>query len=1264
MPPDSQTAVYVARNREQLRSVLQVRPDSLTCLLVSSRAASGSNTHLKVAGVTLGHTFNSSHPIAAAINQGQKPSPILVFSLPPDHRSVASCSTLNQDRLTSQQLAMLFKGSSGVIPINCLFDSGATSCFIGQKTCHKLSLSPNYSTLKAVSTAAGKSTAIAGLVTVPVRLGPLSFSIKAHVLPSFLKEADLILGQDFLSANHAVLDYGTAECKIRPPHKEPVTLGKSSPFLNPGASSSNQISAACAARFIKKDPASAFVALIQPLEKITSDQPPWGTASHNQSPPSDPTPGDAPPQQPQPPPPPTLPPVLEKVPPDFRSRVQDLLEEYSDIFSETPKAGGAHVDLPEHTIDLLPGSKVPFRRNRRLSPLELQELRTQVTDLLNKGIITPSNSPFGAPVLFVPKPGGGLRFCLDYRALNQITTKLRYPLPRIDDLLDAARGGKFFSALDMASGYHQIKIAEADVPKTAFSTPFGHYEWRVLPMGLCNAPSSFMRVMNKVFEKYIGDFVLIYLDDILVMSSDPESHFLHLRKVFDTIREHRFQIKLSKSKFFQEQIKYLGHILSAEGIRPDPAKIQTLVDWPYPSDAQGMMQFLGLANYFRKFIPNFSRIAAPLYHLTKKSVPFSKGEEAQLCFRALKQLLTSPPLLAYPDPSQPYELISDASITGCGAVLIQNGRPVAYFSSKYSSTERNYTTGEQEMLGIIKALKEWRCYLEGCQGLTLVTDHNPLTFFSTQPTLSRRQARWNEFLSRFHFSLRHRPGVSNPADPLSRLTHADPNEADLSPSGPEGIATIAILATTVSEFSSDLLSRIRSAYDSDPFFNSSSLTNQYELTDGLWTYKGRIIVPKSIQSELMAEHHSSPVAGHFGWERTLDLISRHFWWPGMRHAVQDYVRSCTSCQVNKSSNRLPYGLLNPLDIPDSRWHTVTMDFIMDLPPSPSGSTAILVFVDKLSKYVHLVPTRKTCTAEECARLFLSNIYQYHGLPKKLISDREPRFTSEFWKAFCRRLGMKPAYSTSFHPQTDGQTERTNRVVEEVLRHFIGKDHQDWEDLLPLVQFAINNSKSSSTGETPFFLNHGTHPATPVTVGLPEGHLPALDAVFSDLDSALIRIQSLLKAAQDRQKSYADQRRAPHSFQTGESVLLSTRNLNFKYGVKKFHPKFIGPFRILKMVGANAAHLELPSSYRIHPVFHVSLLKEYREGSALKSLPPTPEVIDGTPYYKVERILSSRERRSGRRTIREYLIKWEGYDDSHNSWEPEKNLTPDLLKDRW
>lgn len=369
-------------------------------------------------------------------------------------------------------------------------------------------------------------------------------------------------------------------------------------------------------------------------------------------------------------------------------------------------------------------------------------------------------------MVFVKKKDGGLRFCIDYRALNKLTRKNKWPLPRIDDLLDQAGRARTFSALDLANGYYQIRLSEEDIPKTAFNTPWAHYELTMLVMGLTNAPATFQKQMNTIFPELIAlGVVLVWfgLDYILILSRDDASPLDAIRNTLEVLRKHGLQAKLPKCAFWKPRIHYLGHVLSADGLQPDPDKLKVVHEWQYPNDMVGLQQFLGIVNYFRRFIPNLSRLAVPLYHLTKKRVPFSKGEVYQRSFEQTKELLVNPPLLAYPDPKKPFLVVFDASVTRCGALLTQDQRPIAYFSAMFSPAEMNYTTTEQEMLGLVKALKHWRCYLEGCKGLTLVTDHHPLTYFPTQPTLSRRQARWNEFLSRFQFEVKHIPGLLNPA---------------------------------------------------------------------------------------------------------------------------------------------------------------------------------------------------------------------------------------------------------------------------------------------------------------------------------------------------------------------------------------------------------------------------------------------------------------------------------------------------------------------
>ncbi|KAJ9525524.1 hypothetical protein QJQ45_003107 [Haematococcus lacustris] len=400
------------------------------------------------------------------------------------------------------------------------------------------------------------------------------------------------------------------------------------------------------------------------------------------------------------------------VSPVHRQHLQALLDEYSDVFE--PITGLPPERAVGHSIPLQPDAKPPARPSYRMSKPEHDELRRQITDLLAKGLIEPSSSPFAAPVLFVQKKSGELRMCIDYRQLNKITIRDQYPLPRIDDLFDQLAGKTVFSSLDLQAGYHQIRIPAEDVPKTAFRTPEGHYQFKVLCFGLTNAPATFQRVMNEAFAEVINDCALVYLDDILVMSENTEEHLVHLRRVFDLLRKNKFYAKLSKCEFMKRTLMFLGHIISAQGISVDPCKVTAISNWPVPTSLKTLQSFLGAANYVRKFVHNFSTIAAPLTNLAgpkKDSFPWKAWPQAELdAFNALKQAIANVPMLKLPDHSKPFQVHCDASLEGIGAVLMQDGYPLAYNSRKLIPAEVNYTTGEQELLALVSACQQWRAY--------------------------------------------------------------------------------------------------------------------------------------------------------------------------------------------------------------------------------------------------------------------------------------------------------------------------------------------------------------------------------------------------------------------------------------------------------------------------------------------------------------------------------------------------------------------------
>ena len=900
-----------------------------------------------------------------------------------------------------------------------------------------------------------------------------------------------------------------------------------------------------------------------------------------------------------------------------------LLLKYKHIFDEpTSLPPDRHLEGP--VIPLATDATPQFVRGKRLSPGELAEVTKQVKDLLAKGYIQPSSSPWGAPVLFVPKSDGTLRMAIDYRKLNALTTPNRWPLPHIDELLDQVREASVFSLLDLRSGYHQIRLAQEDIPKTAFITPVGLYEFRVLPFGLCNAPAIFCRYMSRVLGPLLGKSVVVYLDDILVFSKTPAEHLLHLEQVFSLLEANQLFAKGSKCTLNRTELKYLGHIIGHGTLKVDPIKIAAISKWPLPKFPKELQSFLGLANYFCRFMQGYSSLAAPLTSLVASTAPKTKrakGEaftadqwtpEHDAAFEQIKHCLCTAPVLVLPDPNQAYRLIADASTLGTGAVLEQHGHPVAYLSHKFNPTEARYHIGEKELLAVILALKAWRCYLHGCPGgLTLVTDHHPLTYLNTQPHLSPKQVRWSQFLSQFMpFKWEYIPGRTNVADPLSRHPTFD------------AITVTHLLPRNTP--SQQLTARIQRAYASDPWFSNPLNIQSLQFNpDGFWRGGGsgastsfsakhpnaeQIVIPDDsrLKQDLLHEFHDSPSAGHPGVERTLDLIARFYWWPGMLLDVHQYVLTCTACQLNKSTQRRIPPIM-PLSIPIRRWDSVSLDFIINLPRCRRFDS-ILVVVDRLSKYAVFIPTTTHVTAQKCAELFVTRVASRFGLPSELVSDRDSKFTGAFWPTVFSLFGTKLAMSTPYHPQTDGQTERMNRLLEDTLRHYVNEHQSNWVSLLPMAEFAINNAYQSSIQSSPFFLNFGQHPRVP---GVPLDTSPPITR--SDPRSFTARIADAIQSAKSAMTKAHDRMRRLHTgtptvYTVGQQVLLSTKNLAKHPGLSdKLSHKWEGPFTITRVITkwehTVAVELQLPHDWKIHPTVSTSQVKPYHA----RPIPPISTV---------------------------------------------------------
>ena len=453
-------------------------------------------------------------------------------------------------------------------------------------------------------------------------------------------------------------------------------------------------------------------------------------------------------------------------------RVKPTLEEFPDVFpAELPPGLPPSRDI-DHRIEVDPDSNPPWRPIYRMSPLELDAMRAELNQLIKAGSIEPSTSPYGAPVIFVKKKDGKLQMCIDYRALNKITKKNRFPIPLIDDLIDRLQGASVFTKIDLRWGYNQVRIHQDDIEKTAFRTRYGHYQYKVMPFGLTNAPATFQALVQDILKPLLDICVIVYIDDILIYSRNDQEHVQHIRQVLEILRTHKMYGNMAKCEFFKESVEYLGHVISSKGISTDPKKVEAVKQWPTPTNIKEMQSFLGLCNYYRRFIEGYSKIAAPLTDLTHKDTPFLWTPRTTEAFEELKKHMTEAPVLCIPDPELPFTVTTDASDFAVGAVLMQDQgqgpQPVAFTSRKMNVHELNYAAHEKETLTIMHALSKWHVYLEG-RHFIIYTDHATLRHFPEQPNLSRRQARWTEKMADYDFKIEYLPGKQNVvADAISR----------------------------------------------------------------------------------------------------------------------------------------------------------------------------------------------------------------------------------------------------------------------------------------------------------------------------------------------------------------------------------------------------------------------------------------------------------------------------------------------------------------
>ena len=971
------------------------------------------------------------------------------------------------------------------------------------------------------------------------------------------------------------------------------------------------------------------------------------------------------------------------------SHIPDEYRDYADVFSKA-KADTLAPHRPyDLQINLEEGASPPVGAVYSLSQSELKSLRDFIDEHVRIGFIRPSNSPHGAPVLFVRKKDGSLRLCVDFRGLNKISKKDRYPLPFISDLLSTAGKARIYTTIDLRHAYHLVRIAEGDEWKTAFRTRYGSFEWLVMPFGLSNAPASFQRFMNDIFSDLLDVNVTCYLDDILIYSDDPSEHRKHVREVLRRLRKHGLYARPDKCRFSTDSVEYLGFVLSKEGLKMDPSKVQTIQDWPEPRKVKDIQSFLGFANFYRRFISDYSGIVVPLTRLTRKGVAWNFTDDARKSFKALKSAFTSAPVLTHWVPDRPIIVETDASDYALGAILsIQTDsgevHPVAFHSRTFTAPELNYDTHDKELLAIFEAFRVWRHFLEGSgTPVDVVTDHKNLEYFSTTKVLTRRQARWSEYLSQFNLIIRFRPGrLGTKPDSLTRRWDVYPkggnsdyaavNPNNFKPMFTQEQISVSLRATDLLEpvlrasvvmDQEQLSSDILSALPDDPLYTAhlSEPKPHWSVTpDGFLRRDNLIYVPDSndLRLRVLRYKHDHILSGHPGQSKTIDLIRRDYTWPGLRGYVKHYIKSCTTCMRSKPQRHKPYGLLKQLPVPERPWNSISMDFIETLPTS-SGCDSILVIVDRLSKQGIFIPTTIHCTSEDLAVLFVMHVFSKHGVPEHVTSDRGSEFVSRFFRSLGKALDMKLHFTSGYHPEGDGQTERTNQTLEQYLRIFCNYQQDNWFTLLPLAEFAYNNTPSATTGVSPFFANKGYHPNLTIH---PERDLASSRAkdLVVDLDELHQELKVQISEAQLRYQGPADAKRIPApDFTVGQQAFVKAKFFRTTRPSHKLSEKFLGPFEILAKAGSHSYTLRLPDTIRgVHPVFHVSMLEPATPNEIPNRVqsPPPPVDVQGELEYEIAEVLDSKiDRRRSCKLL--YLVRWLGYEntDEEFSWLPATEL---------
>ncbi|XP_056118703.1 uncharacterized protein LOC130096084 [Rhinichthys klamathensis goyatoka] len=978
-----------------------------------------------------------------------------------------------------------------------------------------------------------------------------------------------------------------------------------------------------------------------------------------------------------------------------REQVRALLREFKDVFS-THEGDVGCTNLLSHEIPL--SDDIPVRqRYRRIPPSEYDLVKTHISQLLDAQIIRESCSPYASPIVLVRKKDGSLRMCVDYRQLNAKTRKDAFPLPRIEETLDSLAGARWFSTLDLTSGYNQVPVSEVDRPKTAFCTPFGLFEWNRMPFGLCNAPSTFQRLMERLFGDQRHQSVLLYLDDIIVFSSSVQQHLQRLRVVLGRLKAEGLKVKLEKCAFFQEEVSYLGHVISSHGVATDPKKIEAVAQWPHPTTVLELRTFLGFVSYYRRFVEGFAKLAAPLHKVVAmltggksskrgQEITTAWSEQCEEAFQALKQVLTTAPVLAYADFTRPFILEVDASHVGLGAVLSQEFdgkvRPVAYASRSLRPAERNsatYSSMRLEFLALKWAMGEkFREYLLGHKCLVR-TDNNPLSHLATAK-LGATEQRWAAELAAFDFQIHYRSGKTNQnADALSRLRGVGSEGnggCSLGSDVPELLRRVAVLESggaatqgAIQAWPSRSLSDLIALQVADPVIGEvrrfwqrgqcpeprewrqlakpvMMLLRQWDRLseqEGLLHRKifrpdggeviFQLVLPVALQSEVLVQLHQHH--GHQGTERTLELVRQRCYWPSMSADVARWVQECERCQLAKDVAPIARSYMGHL-LASRPNEIVAIDFTI-LEPSRSGQENVMVMTDVFSKFTVAVPT-KDQQAETVARVLVNEWFFRFGVPGRIHSDQGRNFESQLIQQLCSLYQVGKSRSTPYHPAGNGQCERFNRTLHNLLRTLSPERKRDWASCLLQVLFCYNTTPHQTTGESPYFLMFGQEPRLPIDFLLGRVQEPVAGRVHQWVEEHQARLRVAFEGARDRLQVAANRRKVKHDRRVKELPLYEGQLVYLRdHGVRgrhKIHDLWSSTlYRFVKAPPVGGSVYTIAPEQDREKVRHVhrSSLKPRAQGEVALDLPEVrvespvavaieaEEPIEGDLVYVVSRV---------------------------------------------